>query len=57
MIIKNPIEKIKQIKEEVIKLREFLDENPATPIIKVTISSLYNIENLLFDNNDFKPTK
>jgi hypothetical protein len=57
MIIKDQHEKIQQAKEEVIILRKYLDNGPVTPIIKDAISRLTNLEDLLFDNDNYKPTK
>jgi hypothetical protein len=56
MIISDQHEKIQQAKEEVIILRKYLENGPVTPIIQDAIGRLYNLEDLLFDNDNYKPT-
>jgi hypothetical protein len=56
MTIKDKHEKLEQTKDEVIKLKESLDNGPVTPIIKGTVDRLENILNLLFDNDLYTPT-
>jgi hypothetical protein len=57
MIITDQHEKIQQAKEEVIILRKYLQNGPVTPIIQDAIGRLTNLEDLLFDNDNYKPTK
>jgi hypothetical protein len=56
MIIKDQHEKVQQVKEEIIRLRDELKKGPAT-YYQGSIFKLNNILDLLFENDNYTPSK
>jgi hypothetical protein len=56
MIIKDPIEKIEQTKEEVIRLKDDLKKGMIISI-EISVERLENILDLLFDNDNYTSAK